>query len=683
MAIVEMSKIKLVGMNYHRDEILNALQSTGCVELSFSQNESEELTERSKVDTVLEEEKKQGFVKDQKVYEISDKLHKTVDFFNECIERFKQAEKIDEKVKESQKSFNVSLDEFSSITKKQEKLLAICEDIKNVEDKLAELRSEKIKLNNLCSQITPYLVCDEKFSSFNDTVNTKVYFGTVKSESVKTIAEFFEKEEFADFVDFGGTSTSVILAVVLKGKEDGAVKKLNEAGFSKCPFNEQINAKVKYEKTQKQIENVDKQTDGLYEKSLSKLNCYKDLLILTDYYKFLIEKQEDSEKFSYTSSTFLLEGYAPTEKVEQVKNTVEKVSSAVFMEFSLPTKDDNPPTLTRNGKLVSQTEFITDMYSAPNYREVDPNKTVFFFFMLFMGVIMADIGYGVLMITLGIILSARIKVNNGTKKLWNIIAIGGVFTILFGVLFNSFFGYSVLPFTIMPSPVPSETNPIDNTKLILLLCLFLGVVQIAVGYFMKGVNSFHNHQILDGILDGFVWVLFFIGFVFAVFNFLLDYLMSDAFVLKEEIKNFFDMASTPALYVVLGTLLIEVLTAGRHEKGFGKFTKGFGAVYGLINIMSDILSYARLFGLMLSGMIIASTFNNIGGGVMASGGVTYLLGGLIIAVGHAFNIAMGVLGAYIHDSRLQYIEYFGKFYSGEGEKFTPVGSNFNYIYLTK
>ncbi|MDY6367170.1 MAG: V-type ATPase 116kDa subunit family protein, partial [Clostridia bacterium] len=121
-----------------------------------------------------------------------------------------------------------------------------------------------------------------------------------------------------------------------------------------------------------------------------------------------------------------------------------------------------------------------------------------------------------------------------------------------------------------------------------------------------------------------------------------------------------------------------------HEKGFGKFSKGFGAVYGLINIMSDILSYARLFGLMLSGMIIAQTFNyKLGLPMIQGGGIGIPLGVIIIIIGHVFNLAMNVLGAYIHDSRLQYIEFFGKFYTGEGEKFTPFGSQFDYIYLTK
>ena len=130
-------------------------------------------------------------------------------------------------------------------------------------------------------------------------------------------------------------------------------------------------------------------------------------------------------------------------------------------------------------------------------------------------------------------------------------------------------------------------------------------------------------------------------------------------------------------------MLLAAATAGRAEKGFGKVSKGFGAIYGLINIFSDILSYARLFGLMLSGMIIAKTFNDIGSGLFASGIIGYVFGGAVILIGHTFNLAMGVLGAYIHDSRLQYIEFFGKFYTGEGNKFSPIGSDMKYVYVVK
>jgi V/A-type H+-transporting ATPase subunit I len=188
-------------------------------------------------------------------------------------------------------------------------------------------------------------------------------------------------------------------------------------------------------------------------------------------------------------------------------------------------------------------------------------------------------------------------------------------------------------------------------------------------------------DIAGGIFDGLIWVVFFISFVLAAFNFLCDYL---GVGLSDGIRSFFASVQTPALYTLIGSVVVAAVAAGREEKGFGKFSKGFGTVYGLINIMSDVLSYARLFGLMLSGMIIAQTFNyKLGLPLIQGGGVGIVFGSVVIVIGHVFNIAMNVLGAYIHDSRLQYIEFFSKFYTGEGRKFTPIGSQMKYIYLKK
>ena len=130
------------------------------------------------------------------------------------------------------------------------------------------------------------------------------------------------------------------------------------------------------------------------------------------------------------------------------------------------------------------------------------------------------------------------------------------------------------------------------------------------------------------------------------------------------------------------SLLIVVFTAGRKEKFFGKIVKGFGTVYGIINYASDILSYARVYGLMLSGAVIAQIISSYSVDFIASGNIGLIaLAVLLMVVGHTFNIVIGLLGAYIHDARLQYVEFYGRFFEGEGELFSPLGSKHKYIYL--
>ena len=556
-------------------------------------------------------------------------------------------------------------------------MLDFCEEQYRI---VANGKAEKVRLDNTSALLKPYLGVDYCFADFVDTLKTDVFFGTVKSDSFAKLSSGLQGVEDTELSIVLDGVEKVIVVVAMKHISGQVAKILTDNGFNKCPFLDGATAKEKDFEIKERIKLIDREIESVYQAVSYHADALKNLKIDADYLNFLLEKVRYCETARRTEKTFVLEGFVPSGAEERVVRAVKSVSDAIFTEICEPDKDDNVPTLTRNNGVVRQTEFITDMYSVPHYKEFDPSHTVFFFFTLFMGIIMADIGYGLLMILVGIALAKKIKIDNGAKRLWNIVAIGGFASIIFGFLFNSFFGISVLPFRVLPDPVHGGK---DSIMLVLLGCLGLGVIQITVGYVLKAVNCFRNKRIFDGICDGLVWVFFFVGFVFASFNFLLDYLLSDEFVMNDGIRHFFDILTTPALILLLVSLLFAVVTAGRKEKGVGKVTKGFGTLYGLINLMSDILSYARLFGLMLSGMIIAQTFNDIGSGIVAGGGVGIVFGVLVILLGHTFNVAMGVLGAYIHDSRLQYIEYFSKFYTGEGEKFKPFGSDLKYIYITK
>lgn len=670
MAIVEMSKLRLLGLTYHREELLNTLHRTGCVELKETAEIADTFPAQKEAET-------ESFARKY------DRTKICVEFIMENIERAKGKKIYPDKFAESFGNFFVPYDEFSGIKDKEEKILSVIDETEVYQDKLLFNKAEKIKLINQRSLIEPYILLKEKFSVFKDTCKTKVFLGILKQENIPLLKDFLVDYPLTELNVEVGTGQAVVSIVSFVQEAPLVQQKLSELGFVACPFDYDMTATQKIEEINGKI----KACDGLEEKInaevCAKAEFLRDLKIYSDYCGFCLEKLGDAEKFRCTGTTFILEGYLPKEKQEQVKSAVLDFTKAVFIEFSAPTEEDNPPTLLRNDPIVRQVEFITDSYSSPNYREFDPSKVVFFFFMVFMGVIMADIGYGLLMVLLGCFLAKRIKVDSGTRRLWYIIAIGGVFTVIFGILFNSFFGFAlpIIP-AILPSPIPDGSGSTVNLMIILLGCLGLGVIQLATGYFCKAINSFRDKDIAGGIFDGLIWVLFFVGFIFAAFNFLVGYLMPEL-AMPEWLYNFFDRMQMPGIIMTVGSVLVAALTAGRAEKGFGKLSKGFGAVYGLINLMSDILSYARLFGLMLSGMIIAQTFNDLGLGMMNGSVIGYAFGALVMVLGHTFNIAMGVLGAYIHDSRLQYIEFFSKFYTGEGEKFNPLGSGFEYIYLTK
>ena len=312
------------------------------------------------------------------------------------------------------------------------------------------------------------------------------------------------------------------------------------------------------------------------------------------------------------------------------------------------------------------------MYSPPNYREMDPNTVMAFFYSVFLGFIMADIGYGLMMIIGGLFIKLKTsRRDTMLGRLGGVFAVGGIFTVIWGFLFNSFFGFALLPFKVMPDMQGAAMSwSLAGIKVpaLLIISMIIGVVQLFAGYVCLAVQNFRRGKVWDGVLDGLVWAMFSAGVELALVGFI-------------------DEFGAPALKLVGGiiagvSLVVAIFTAGRKEKLLGKFTKGFGSAYGVINYASDILSYARLYGLMLAGAVIADIVTSNSVALMSSGNVAFIiLGVLIMVIGHVFNLAIGLLGAYIHDARLQYVEFYGRFYEGEGELFAPLGSRHKYVYI--
>ena len=178
----------------------------------------------------------------------------------------------------------------------------------------------------------------------------------------------------------------------------------------------------------------------------------------------------------------------------------------------------------------------------------------------------------------------------------------------------------------------------------LVISLGIGVVHLMAGYVCKAVQCMRRGQFWDGVLDGLVWTVFSVGIGLVVLGVV-------------------DEANMPKLAYIGGAtagamLIVAMLTAGRKEKLLGKFTKGFGAAYGIINYVSDILSYARLYGLMLSGAVISWIISDYSLQFISSGNAALIILAIfLMLIGHVFNLAIGLLGAYIHDARLQYVEF--------------------------
>lgn len=458
--------------------------------------------------------------------------------------------------------------------------------------------------------------------------------------------------------------------VCLKKDESSVLGTLGSLGFSRFTQTGDFTAKEKCEELSKKIKVVNDNLKVLDDAILEERSHYKDMKILSDRYAFELEKERDKDGFDTTDGTFLLKAYVPTEATDRVEEALKGVTDKVFTEFKVIPNDEFAPTLMKNKKITRQFEFVTNLYSPPKYGTIDQNFVMMIFFSVFMGFIMADMGYGILMTVGGLLFAKKIGRDTGVTRLSNVIAVGGIFTFVFGVLFDSFFGYGLLrqigliSEPLMPDAINHKLNVAGiSVPTLLLLSLGMGVIQIIASLLLKAAKSFRDGEFLDGLFDGVVWAIFLAGFMLLVI----------------DLAGITQGLTKIAAIITISAVAVGALTAGRHAKGFGKISSSFVAVYGLINYMSDILSYARLYGLMLSGAQIAQIVTNLS--LPLFNGATAVAGVLILIIGHAFNLAMGLLGAFIHDARLQYIEFYGRFYEGEGELFSPFGTKFENVYF--
>ena len=322
-----------------------------------------------------------------------------------------------------------------------------------------------------------------------------------------------------------------------------------------------------------------------------------------------------------------------------------------------PADGDSPPTLIVSNKIVKPYEDVTNMYSVPAYNEIDPNPFMAVFFFVFFGIMIGDAGYGIILsIVAGLVLKF-VKLEKGTARLVALVAMGGVSAIIWGALFGGLFSISGIPHLWF--------NPTEEPLMMLGVSIVLGVVQLLTGYALNSAKKFREHKPLDAILDS--------AFIFLLFGGL-------ACLALYMLLNLSKTVMTVGLGLMITSLAGILLTAGRHNKGvLSKIMGGFSGLYGLVNLLSDVLSYARLFGLGLASGAIGMAFNTLGSMFFSIPIAGYAIGIIILVPLHAFNLGIGVLGAYVHNARLQFLEFYGKFYEGGGRPFSPMGEKTKYV----
>ncbi len=654
-----MEKLHLVAMSYERDALLNALKRTGAVEIKTK----EETEDTAPLETDCEGAAARA-----------ERAERALAILSERTDSYLKDHKIKSDLLKD--GFAVTCSDFLSVKDRAGQAEALIDQILALAEAAREREGELAKLRRSLCAAEIYRELDTPLAQFAHTAHVRVKLGTIPKENLPS----FEAEVRQSLLtEFRILNTAEEFALVLCCWHESVAETeeiLQNAAFAPCAESTSQTGREAYRSLGKRTRNAQERLRETEKELLALGTEIRQLKLYCDFLGFEAEKAALSEKMRATETTFLLEAYVPKRAEAQVAAAIGGVTGAAWYAFAPCEEDEVPPTLYENNAVVKNFESITDMYSPANAREFDPNTIMAFFYSVFLGFIMADIGYGLFMLLGGGLIWWKKRKEDGTfKRLAGVFAIGGIFALIWGFLFNSFFGIAMpwIP-TVMPNAQKDMWSFLGiKIPAVLVISLEIGVVQLFAGYLCRAVQCMRRGKFWDGMLDGFVWAAFSLGVGLAIAG------------LTQE-------AGLPVLATVGGitagvSLAIAMLTAGRKEKLLGKFTKGFGAAYGVINYASDVLSYARLYGLMLSGAVIAQIISgyavsgmNGGVGFLMSGNIgLIILGVVLLIVGHAFNLAIGLLGAYIHDARLQYVEFYGRFFEGEGELFKPLGASQKYV----
>ncbi len=520
--------------------------------------------------------------------------------------------------------------------------------IKQLNEETNTLKSKKQRLKNRISQLEPYREFNAPLESVKDNLYTSFLLGSVPADNASKYEEI--RENYAEDVYFETISESKESLSVFVAMHTGAAEKLTGElkyiGFSEAFIKDLKGTPAELISAwQGECDSIDKEAAACEENAKE---FVKDKLLfweLEDYLASEIERERSIEKLGETGTAFALEGWVVKNDRERVQKALLEVAPESYIVFSEPQEGDNPPSVMKNKKIFEPFEMVTEMYSLPAPGGFDPNVIMSIFYFLLFGMMIGDAAYGAIL-SLGAWIVLKLKKPTGTfRKVVKIVFYCGFSTIIWGLIFGTVFA------------IPSISkmaliDPIGQAMTLLVLCLAVGVVHIMSGLAVGAYILFKRGEILAAIFDKISWIIILLGGVFVALG---------------------GVLGTIGGYMAGGGLLLVFLTNGRSRKGiFRKFVGGFSGFYASTGYISDILSYCRLFGMGLATGVIAMVFNTIAALFFGSW-YGYIIGGIILIVGHVFNIGINALGAFVHTARLQFIEFYGKFYEGGGHPFAPLG----------
>ena len=640
MSIVKMKRLRLIALARDRDELLSSLLHAGCVEVSEPPADL--------ADPLLRRDK-------ARVAEAKSELAELKQALSVLRRQAPQKEGL---LTPRQVVRERDLLDHGAMAAALEKARTVNDHAKAA----GQCSARETRLNAELQSLRPWEACDLPLNEAG-TRCVAVLLGTVPSAvdfdaMAGAVSEAAEASQVTLLSADGQQQCLEVL--VHRSQEGAALEALRSYGFSLPQFKDASGT------ARDNVRRLEEELEAVRARRQAELDAIRAmgpetgaLKLCVDQVQQVLATEETKERILAGGSILCLDGWVDEPNVSKLEQALAAFDCAWELTDPAPEEYPKVPVKLQNGPLTRCMNMVTEMYALPVYGTVDPNPLMAPFFILFYGIMMADMGYGLLMVLGAVFMIKKMRARGGMRNFAELLFYCGISTFVLGAITGGFFGDFLTQLVSIISPgtefaLPALFTPMNDTIAILGGSLVLGFIQIITGQIVSFVEKTRKGHLMDAIWDeGTWWVLYLAVGLLAL-----------------GVGN---IAGYPVV-LIIGIVMLAVGST-RNAKGFGKIGSFVGAVYnGVTGIFSDVMSYARLMALMLSGSIIASVFNTLGG---ITGNVFFFL--LISMLGNTLNFALNLLGCYVHDLRLQCLEFFGKFYQDGGKPFRPLAIHTKYV----
>ncbi len=648
MAIVKMKKLRLLAAKAQKDELLEKLMLLGCVELDsqdfmFDDPLLSKIVSREFSDST-------PFRIQRQIYESALRV----------LDKH-APQKTPLLAGKQEVSQGAIMDDSQEARCKE-----IAKEISLLDEKLRNLKNDEVREKLLVETLSPWKSCPIPLDH-PGTKYAKLIFGTLPADcDMDTLsAAMDEKSEEYSIFKISEDENCLYLSIIChRDVEEDLLSVLRENSFAVPAFGY---AKGKAADLIKESMNYLDYIEGdraRSEERILELAAYReDLKLCFDRAGARVERSDAEDLLLATENAIVLQGWVTAPETEELEKLLAEYDCAY--ELSDPVEEEYPnvPVKLKNGPLTNGMNMVTDMYSLPQYGTIDANPLMAPFFILFYGIMMADMGYGLLMIAIGALVVLKLRPAEGFLKYFGQLMVeGGIATFAMGALTGGFFGdsltHAVRLLTGTDFALPKLFDPLNDTIMVLIGAIILGFIHLNAGMVISFYMKARDGKLADALwYEGATWLIFITaGLAFLKFG---------------------TVAGVPIPLVA--AILLFLIGAGRGKKGIGKITAAFAAIYNeLTGWFGDLLSYARLMALMLAGSVIAQVFNTLG--AMPGNIIVFIV---IAVLGNALNFGLNLIGCYVHDLRLQCLEFFNKFYTDGGRPFKPLKVKSKFYKVTK